>query len=140
LPQTDRLRIDYPFDGFELDTIHLPHDKQSEYIHRIEKKVVDEAACYIRTDSPDLSWVYLEYTDDMGHKYGDSEQFHNAIQIMDDQMGRLYKAIEYRQTNFREDWLIVITTDHGRAQKTGKGHGGQSDRERDTWIVTNAKD
>ncbi|WP_254560510.1 alkaline phosphatase family protein [Dyadobacter diqingensis] len=140
LPQTDRLRIDYPFDGFELDTIHFPHDKQSEYIHRIDEKVVDEAASYIRTDSPDLSWVYLEYTDDMGHKYGDSEQFHKAIGMMDDQMGRLYKAIEYRQKNFQEDWLIVVTTDHGRDPKTGRGHGSQSDRERDTWIVTNAKD
>ncbi|MCE7042781.1 alkaline phosphatase family protein [Dyadobacter sp. CY312] len=140
LPQTDGLRIDYPFDGFELDTIHFPHDKQSEYIHLIDEKVVDQAATYIRTDSPDLSWVYLEYTDDMGHKYGDSEQFHKAIGIMDDQMGRLYRAIEYRQKSFQEDWLIVITTDHGRAPNTGKGHGGQSDRERDTWIVTNAKD
>ncbi len=30
--------------------------------------------------------------------------------------------------------------DHGRVVKDGKGHGGQSDRERDTWIVTNAKE
>ncbi|TDE11569.1 alkaline phosphatase family protein [Dyadobacter psychrotolerans] len=139
LPQTDRLRIDYPFDGFELDTIHFPHDKQAEYIHKIDEKVVDEAASYIRSDAPDLSWVYLEYTDDMGHRHGDSDQFHKAIQMMDDQMGRLYKAIQYREKNFNEDWLIVITTDHGRDPKAGKGHGGQSDRERDTWIVTNAK-
>ena len=139
LPQTDKLRMDYVFDGFELDTIHFPHDKQAEYIHKIDEKVVDEAASYIRSDAPDLSWVYLEYTDDMGHKYGDSEQFHKAIKMMDEQMGRLYKSIEYREKNFNEDWLIFITTDHGRDPKTGKGHGGQSDRERDTWIVTNAK-
>jgi hypothetical protein len=139
LPQTNQLRIDYPFDGFEHDTVHFPHDKQAAYIHAIDEKVVNQAASYIQTDSPDLSWVYLEYTDDMGHKFGDSEQFHQAIRMMDDQMGRLYKAIDYREKNFNEDWLIVITTDHGRDPKTGKGHGGQSDRERDTWIVTNAK-
>ncbi|WP_353723073.1 alkaline phosphatase family protein [Dyadobacter sp. 676] len=140
LLQTDKLQIDYSFDGFELDTVHFKHDKQSEYIHRIDEKVVDEAATYIHDNGPDMSWVYLEYTDDMGHKYGDSEQFHKAIRIMDDQMGRIWKSIGYREKNFDEDWLMVITTDHGRDAKTGKCHGGQSDRERSTWIVTNAKD
>lgn len=140
LPQTGKLQIDYSFDGFELDTVHFKHDKQSEYIHRIDEKVVDEAARYIQDEGPDMSWVYLEYTDDMGHKFGDSEQFTRAIQIMDDQMGRLWKSVNYRRKTFGEDWLVVVTTDHGRDSKTGKGHGGQSDRERSTWIVTNARD
>lgn len=139
LAATDKLRIDYSFDGFELDTLHFPHDKQSEYIHKIDEKVVDEAAAYIRREGPDLSWVYLEYTDDMGHKYGDSEPFHRAIRMMDDQMGRLWKAVKERQKTFGEDWQVFITTDHGRSADTGKNHGGQSDRERSTWIVTNAK-
>jgi predicted AlkP superfamily pyrophosphatase or phosphodiesterase len=140
LLQTDKLKTDYSFDGFELDTLHFPHDKLSDYIHKIDEKVVDEAASYIKTNSPDLSWVYLEYTDDMGHKYGDSDRFHDAIRMMDKQMGRLWEAVQYREKNFKEDWLVVITTDHGRDPKDGKGHGGQSDRERSTWIVTNAKD
>lgn len=140
LPQTNNLRTDYSFDGFELDTINFPHDKLKNYIHKIDEKVVDEAAAYIKSNSPDLSWVYLEYTDDMGHKFGDSEQFHEAIKMMDNQMGRLWEAVRYREKNFNEDWLIIITTDHGRDAKNGKGHGGQSDRERGTWIVTNAKD
>lgn len=139
LPQTDHLKVDYFFDGFELDTLHFPHDKEATYIHQIDEKVVDEAAQYIQNESPDLSWVYLEYTDDMGHKYGDSEQFTKAVQLMDNQMGRLWKAIQYRQKNFGEDWQLFITTDHGRDAASGKNHGGQSDRERNTWIVTNAK-
>ena len=140
LPQTDHLRIDYSFDGLEHDTLLYRHDKESEYIHQIDEKVVDEADQYIRNESPDLSWVYLEYTDDMGHKYGDSDQFYKAVKIMDDQMGRLWKAIQYRQKTFGEDWQLFITTDHGRSADTGKNHGGQSDRERATWIVTNTKD
>ncbi len=36
-----------------------------------------------------------------------------------------------------EHWMIVVTTDHGRDARTGRGHGGQSERERITWIVTN---
>lgn len=140
LPQTGHLRMDYSFDGLERDTLLFPHDKVSEYIHKIDEKVVDEASRYIHVESPDLSWVYLEYTDDMGHKYGDSEPFYKAVSLMDNQMGRLWKAIQYRQKTFGEDWQLFITTDHGRSADTGKNHGGQSDRERSTWIVTNAKD
>ena len=33
--------------------------------------------------------------------------------------------------------MILITTDHGRDDVTGQTHGGQSERERTTWIVTN---
>ena len=35
--------------------------------------------------------------------------------------------------------MVIITTDHGRDAKTGKNHGGQSDRERNTWLITNKK-
>ncbi len=137
LPQTRDLKLDYFFDGFELDTLHFPHDAEKEYIHKIDEKVVDEAARYIQEESPDLSWVYLEYTDDMGHRYGDSDQFVRAVEMMDAQMGRLWKAIQYREKNFGEKWQLFITTDHGRDASMGKNHGGQSDRERSTWIITN---
>ncbi len=139
LPATGNIKLDYHFDGLELDTVNYPHDKESNYMHRIDEAVVTNAVDYIKEEAPDLSWVYLEYTDDMGHKHGDSKQFHDAIEMMDNQVGRLWQAIQYRKKNFKEDWVIYITTDHGRDPKTGSGHGGQSDRERSTWIVTNAK-
>jgi hypothetical protein len=104
-----------------------------------DEKVSDEAATCLREKAPDLSWVYLEYSDDMGHKYGDSEQFNKALGYVDKQIGKVWDAIEYRKKNFKEDWLIVITTDHGRDAKTGKNHGGQSERERTTWLATNAQ-
>jgi predicted AlkP superfamily pyrophosphatase or phosphodiesterase len=139
LPSTGNIQLDYHFDGLELDTVNYPHDKKREFMHRIDEAVVDKAVNYIQQEAPDLSWVYLEYTDDMGHMYGDSPQYFRAIEMMDQQMGRLWKAINYREKNFKEDWVIYITTDHGRDSATGKHHGGQSNRERSTWIVTNAK-
>lgn len=106
-------------------------------MHRIDEAVIDSASTGIKNNSPDLSWIYLEYTDDMGHMYGDSKKFYDAITMMDSQVGRIWNAIEYRQKRFNEDWLIIITTDHGRDEQTGKGHGGQTPRQRNTWIVTN---
>jgi hypothetical protein len=138
LPQTGKVTLDYKFDGLELDTIKYPHDDNSDYIHQIDEAVAAEAARYIRENGPDLSWVYLQYTDDMGHRYGDSEKFYDAIKMADIQVGKIWNALKEREKEFDEDWLIVITTDHGRDAVSGKRHGGQSDRERLTWIVTNA--
>ncbi|MGZ8558857.1 MAG: alkaline phosphatase family protein, partial [Chitinophagaceae bacterium] len=129
----------YRFDGLELDTVNYPHDEKRDFMHRIDEKVTDEAAQTIRTHAPDLSWVYLEYTDDMGHNFGDSPQFYKAIGFADEQVGRIWNAIEYRHQNFNEDWLIIVTTDHGRDSITGQNHGGQSPREKAGWILTNAK-
>lgn len=137
LSETQHLKLDYYADGYELDTVTFPHDKQRNFMHAIDEKVTAEAAKSILTQAPDLSWVYLEYTDDMGHMHGDSEPFHEAIRKMDAQIGRLWAAIQQRQKQAREDWLIVITTDHGRDEKSGHNHGGQSDRQRSTWIVLN---
>lgn len=139
LAATGNLKLDYHFDGLELDTIKYPHDKKRDFMHRIDEAVVANASEYIKQQGPDLSWVYLEYTDDMGHMFGDSPEFHKAVELMDAQMGRLWAAIQYREQQFKEDWVIYITTDHGRSANTGKDHGGQSDRERSTWIVSNAK-
>ncbi len=139
LPAAGNIKFDHYYDGLELDTVKFPHDNKRDFMHRIDKQVADNAAAHIWSNAPDLSWVYLEYTDDMGHMHGDSKEFYNAVELMDKQMSLLWVAIEHRRKNYNEDWLIVITTDHGRDSATGKNHGGQSDRERRGWIVTNAK-
>jgi predicted AlkP superfamily pyrophosphatase or phosphodiesterase len=140
LPTAGNISLDYSFDGFELDTNRFPHDKDSKYILDIDELVSAEAGNYIASHGPDLSWVYLEFTDDMGHRFGDSPTFYDAVQKADAQVGRIWNAIKQREKQYGEKWMIVITTDHGRDAQTGKGHGGQSDRERTTWITTNAKD
>lgn len=134
------ITFDYKFDGYELDRTNYPHDKRSRYIHNIDERVTNETRECIKTHAPDLSWVYLQYTDDIGHYFGDSEPFYQAIMLLDDQIGRIWEAIDYRINFYEEDWLVIITTDHGRDGKTGKNHDGQSVRERTTWIVTNSEE
>lgn len=138
LPQTGQMTLDYKFDGLEHDTLQYPHEEDADYIRQIDEAVASEAERYIRTHGPDLSWVYLQYTDDMGHRFGDSERFYDAVRTADQQVGRIWRAVKEREKESAEDWLIVVTTDHGRDPVSGKHHGGQSARERLTWIVTNA--
>jgi len=134
-----KIQPDFHFDGMELDTIAYPHDTAGYFYHLIDEAVTDTAASNIRRIAPDLSWIYLEYTDEMGHRHGNSPQLDDAVMKLDLQLLRIYNAIQFRQLKFNEDWVIFITTDHGR-EASGYGHGGQSSRERTTWILTNAKD
>lgn len=140
LSNAGNLTFDYKFDGYELDEITYPHDSSSEYIKNIDQRVANETANCIHNTPPDLSWVYLQYTDDVGHQYGDSQQFYQSINNLDQLIGQIYTAVEYRMKNHREDWLVVVTTDHGRDSQTGKHHGGQSERERTVWMITNYRE
>lgn len=139
LEATNKIKVDYSFDGLENDTLNYPHDKYRNFMKLIDLNVALNASESILKDSPDVSWVYLEFTDDMGHAYGDSPQFNAAITFEDDLIGKIYKSVEKREKEFNEDWLVVVTTDHGRVAENGKGHGGQSAAERSTWIATNLK-
>jgi predicted AlkP superfamily pyrophosphatase or phosphodiesterase len=136
--EAGNLQPDYYMDGLELDTVHYPHDTAGYFYHLIDEAVADTTVNYIKQKAPDLTWVYLEYTDEMGHRHGNSKIFDDAVIMMDRQIQRIWEAIKYRKINFGEDWVIYITTDHGRGAN-GYHHGGQSERERTAWIVTNAK-
>lgn len=131
-------KLDHFVDGFELDTERFPHDSESLYIRHIDEVVATAAAEYIRQKGPDLSWVYLQYTDDIAHYFGDSPEMNAAVQFMDSQVGKIWAAVKQRQATSDEDWLFIVTTDHGRDAATGKSHGGHTERERAIWIATNS--
>ncbi|CAF0842272.1 unnamed protein product [Rotaria sordida] len=134
------ITFDYKFDGYERDQIMYPHDPDEHYIFDIDQRVTNETSACIKIYGPDLSWVYLQYTDDVGHKFGDSEQFKQAVINVDYQIGQIWEAINYRMTHYQEDWIIIITTDHGRDPVTGKEHDDQTDRERTIWIIINSQE
>lgn len=45
-PQSGRMKLDYKFDGLELDTTRYPHDDDSDYIKTIDEAVAREAALH----------------------------------------------------------------------------------------------
>lgn len=139
LPRAGGKKIDIHADGFELDKKRFPEDENGDYIREIDGVVTDAAAKAIVEHGPDLSWVYLQYTDDVAHIYGDSPEFADAVRLADRRIGAVWTAIKKRRQKFAEDWLLIVTTDHGRDSETGQEHGGQTMRERTTWIATNSK-
>jgi len=131
-------KLDHYVDGFELDEERFPHDDESVYIRDIDVVVADAAASFIESDGPDLSWVYMQYTDDVAHFHGDSGELDDAVRFMDEQIGKIWTAVQSRRATLSEDWMVLVTTDHGRDVATGRDHGGQSERERTIWIATNS--
>ena len=135
-PETGHLKIDFVCDGYELDTVRFPKREKDLQIFDIDEHVAREAARGIANDAPDLSWVYLWYTDDAGHFEGNGAFFDEYVVKADRQIGQIWEAVRYREEHFGEEWMVVVTTDHGRTEN-GYGHGGQSARERTTWVATN---
>lgn len=136
--ETGNLVIDYIRDGYDLDNENFPKKEKDLHVFDYDEKVSLEAAKCIREDAPDLSWVYLWYPDDASHFYGNGAYFDEYILKAGEQINRVWQAVKYRQQKFGEEWMIVVTTDHGRTVN-GLHHGGQSLRERTTWIATNQK-
>ncbi len=136
LPETNNLKIDIVRDGYDNDKEAFPDRDNGLHVFDYDEKVSIEAAKSIREDAPDLSWVYLWYTDDVSHRYGNGESFDEYVMKADKQVERIWEAVKYREANFDEEWMIIVTTDHGRTEN-GYSHGGQSLRERTIWISTN---
>lgn len=132
-------RFDVAVDGLEADEARFPPRPMDAHIADIDDAVSREAASLIESEGPDLSWVYLQYTDDVAHEHGDSPELDQAVVEMDARVSLIWSAAQARQKAFDEDWLIIVTTDHGRDAKTGHDHGGQTERERTIWIATNSQ-
>ena len=137
-PETGNLEIDYVCDGYDLDYEAFPNKEHDLRIFDIDEHVSKKAAECIRENAPDLSWVYLWYTDDAGHIFGAGETMDEFILLADKQVARIWEAVKYREANFNEEWMVVITTDHGR-EYNGFHHGNQSYSERSCWVSTNVK-
>ncbi len=88
-------------------------------------------------DCADFVFIIYEDTDSAGHDFGfsfNNPVYKNGFNKEDNYGYEVIKAIEARETYDAEDWLIIVTSDHGGV---GTGHGGPSIQERMTFIVTN---
>ncbi len=88
-------------------------------------------------DCSDFIFAIYEGPDHSGHSFGFSTNnpiYKIGFKINDVLAYRTIKAIESRESYASEDWLIIITSDHGGH---GTGHGGPSIQERMTFVICN---
>ena len=112
----------------------IARDGETYGYERIDAEIADFTLAAVRSGSFDVGFMYCCSVDDAGHVYGlMGSEYRKAIQSVDQHIERVVSAVEQRATNYDEDWLIVVTTDHGHVDEGG--HGGSSERERESWVI-----
>ncbi|MFF5793091.1 alkaline phosphatase family protein [Paeniglutamicibacter sp. NPDC012692] len=93
---------------------------------------------YLKNGNPDSTFVHLDEIDGAGHSSGSSSAaYAKAHTTADAQIGQILAAVDERKAKKSEDWLVVITADHGHTP--GGGHGGSSTGERATFVIAQGK-
>lgn len=123
----------------QMDHIHLRVDgnqKTEDYTDG-DEYVLSELLQVLKVPENDLQllFIHLDNMDAAGHECGWGSCYKKQLPITDNQVGEILDAIEWRENNLQEDWLVLYTSDHGHT--FGGGHGGQSSRERTVMIGSN---
>lgn len=112
-------------------------DDEATYYQVLKYVSKPEGAKKTAQEDPDAIFFTFEHTDHAGHGTGfgnQNEEYITACKDADAWGYDIIKTIEARSTYDTEDWLIIISTDHGG---TKTGHGGQTPFERMTWLACN---
>lgn len=91
---------------------------------RYDNAAQDRAVEELEKSNPDWLFMYIGQVDVAGHTHGfhpSVPQYIEAIERADKLVGRVLAAMKSRASFAKEDWLVIVVSDHG-----GKGlnHGG----------------
>lgn len=90
-----------------------------------------------KADCSDFIFVIYEGTDHAGHGFGFSTNnpiYQAGFRLNDVLAYKTISSIEKRDSYETEDWLIIITSDHGGFET---GHGDESIQERMVFVISN---
>lgn len=109
----------------DTDALHLIAVMDEAVLGRVANELLhrDHAAVFCYQLMPDM----------VGHTEGVTDRYRAAVETCDEHLGVLLAAIEARPGRAREDWTIIVLTDHGHLD--AGDHGGDSDEERTAWIA-----
>ena len=86
-------------------------------------QVASEVASILENKDVDVMFVQLDEVDGAGHRHDykvESEKYLKAIERSDKQVGTMVSALEKRTSIENENWLIILSADHGGSNF---GHG-----------------
>ncbi|MFJ4347080.1 alkaline phosphatase family protein [Pseudomonas sp. NPDC089401] len=125
-----------------INTAYLLEDAQRNDVRDsglTDQQVTERALDILDKTSADLTFVQLDEPDQAGHASGFGSAYDLALREADGRLGRLLDKVEERsQAHPDEDWLVILSTDHGRDQD-GQGHGGTSEQEKTIFIASNKR-
>lgn len=101
--------------------------------------VKDSSVARLRNSNPDILFIHFDDVDAAGHNYGYDPmepRYMNAIHKTDAYAGEILTALRSRKDFEKEDWLVVVSTDHGGR---GTSHGGDSFTEKNIFAIFHNK-
>ena len=101
--------------------------KKVEYAHGPDAaNAVNVPRRLAAADAPDATMWYIDYPDHGGHGFGYypyTVGYLHYVHLSDKAIGDALKAIASRPTFADEDWLVIVTSDHGGY---ARGHGAMT--------------
>jgi predicted AlkP superfamily pyrophosphatase or phosphodiesterase len=104
-----------------------------------DAEVAAAAARYLSAASPDALFLQFDEVDSAGHKHGyaaDSPGYLASIAQTDAQIGQVLNAMRSRKAYSREDWLVLVSTDHGGSER---GHGRNVPEHRTIFLIVSGE-
>lgn len=101
----------------------LPIDGDKKGYLDADKLIGEHAVKLLTEENPDALFVYFGNVDSAGHGYGfhpKSPRYTKEIETVDGYIGKILQALRARPSFGKEDWLIIVCTDHGGK---GREHG-----------------
>jgi|GEM_PF-1407150 len=117
----------------ESNTVRVYHEPENVspaggLTREIERdaQMARRAADILKNESPDAMFVYFHQVDATGHGIGFSPEvpeYLSAIENVDANIGTVLSALRNRPNYEKENWLVIVCTDHGGIKRThGNGH------------------
>ncbi|MCE1041660.1 alkaline phosphatase family protein [Pseudomonas monteilii] len=123
-----------------LNTAYLLEDAHGADVRESglsDARVIERTLQILDNTPADFTFIQLDEADQAGHDSGFGERYQQSLRTLDSQIGHLLDKVDERQRlNPQEDWLVIVSTDHGR-DYWGKAHGGISEQEKTIFIASN---
>jgi len=107
----------------------------TSHFEAYDGSIVIQSKEHILNTQSDIIFVHIDNADLAGHLYGyslEGKRYISAIEEIDSYVGTLSQSIKLRKEYKNEEWLIIISSDHGGRKKflLGGSHGGQTNEEK----------
>ncbi len=102
-----------------------------------DQNVVDQALDTVTNSPAEFVFLHLDEPDHAGHESCFGPAYEKSISDVDAQIGSLLDRIEVLEQQTDDDWLVLVTTDHGRTPIVGCHHGNQTVEEKTIFIGAN---
>lgn len=117
----------------QIAVVHSDSARNTSNASDTESKAVAE----LGVESLTSLFLHFDAVDHAGHSSGftpSNSHYIAAIEEVDASIGGIIAAMKAREDYANEEWVVIVTTDHGGL---GNSHGGNSEEERTVFMIVN---